>query len=237
MRFCDRGERRATGRGPRRGRPRGRGSARAGRGARRGRCPSRSVGRTSPRSMAMVVVLPAPLGPMKPATTPRGRADGEVVDGSSVAVALRQPFDGEGGSVGESWTQVRPAGRRVVGRPTTLRATSTGVRGPDWYAKTTSWARSRAWSLTIARLTWVRAVAGLRTSSPAISSLVRPCATRATTSRSRSVSTSIVGGASSGRTGRAANSSISRRVTLGDSSASPAATSRTARTRSAGSCA
>src|SRR5438046_8849567 len=29
------------------------------------------VGRTSPSSMAMVVVLPAPFGPMKPATTPR----------------------------------------------------------------------------------------------------------------------------------------------------------------------
>src|SRR5439155_1693571 len=46
----------------------------------------------------------------------------------------------------------------------------------------------------MARLTWVRAVAGLTTSSEAISSLVRPWATRATTSRSRPVSTSMVGG-------------------------------------------
>ncbi len=40
-----------------------------------------------------------------------------------------------------------------------------GRTRPDWYANTTSCARSRACSLTIARLTWVRAVAGLTTSS------------------------------------------------------------------------
>ena len=40
----------------------------------------------------------------------------------------------------------------------------------------------------MARLTWVRAVAGLMYSSAAISSLLRPAATSATTSRSRSVS-------------------------------------------------
>jgi len=39
-----------------------------------------------------------------------------------------------------------------------------GRISPDWYAKTTSCARSRAWSFTIARLTCVRAVAGLTTS-------------------------------------------------------------------------
>ena len=42
--------------------------------------------------------------------------------------------------------------------------------------------------LSIARLTWVRTVAGLTTSSSAISSLDRPVATHATISRSRSVS-------------------------------------------------
>ena len=41
---------------------------------------------------------------------------------------------------------------------------------------TTSWARSRARSLIIARLTWVRAVARLTTSRSAISSLLRPFA-------------------------------------------------------------
>ena len=39
---------------------------------------------------------------------------------------------------------------------------------------TTSWARSRARSLIIARLTWVRAVARLTTNRSAISSLLRP---------------------------------------------------------------
>ncbi len=52
-------------------------------------------------------------------------------------------------------------------------------------ARTTSCARSRTPSLVIARLTWVRTVAGLMYSFPAISSLVRPSATSAITSRSR----------------------------------------------------
>src|SRR4029453_10008467 len=88
----------------------------------------------------------------------------------------------------------------------------------------------------MARLTWVRAVAGLTTSRSAISSLDSPAPARAMTSRSRSVRA-----ARSTRAGRlarrraAANSAISRRVTLGASRASPSATTRTARSSSAGS--
>ena len=33
------------------------------------------VGRTRPRSIAMIVVLPAPLGPIRPATVPDGTAN------------------------------------------------------------------------------------------------------------------------------------------------------------------
>src|SRR3954452_6442977 len=54
---------------------------------------------------------------------------------------------------------------------------------------TTSWARSRAWSLVSTRLTWVLAVAMLTKSSSAISAFERPLPARASTSRSRSVST------------------------------------------------
>src|SRR6266545_3076240 len=53
---------------------------------------------------------------------------------------------------------------------------SSGVARPDWKATTTSWARSFACSLLMARLTWVRAVAGLITSRSAIASLDNPSA-------------------------------------------------------------
>src|ERR1051325_5410886 len=59
---------------------------------------------------------------------------------------------------------------------------------------TTSWARSRAFSLVMMRLTWVLAVSGDRNSRPAISSLDRPSATSASTSRSRSDRLQQVGG-------------------------------------------
>src|SRR5262245_19744456 len=62
-----------------------------------------------------------------------------------------------------------------------------GRTSPDRIAKTTSCAGSRAPSLTIARLTWVRTVSGLTTSSPAISAFDIPVATHDTISRSRSV--------------------------------------------------
>ncbi len=85
------------------------------------------------------------------------------------------------------------------------------------------------------RLTCVLAVSGLTNSRPAISSLDRPAATRPSTSRSRSVSLSSIRPSVRGRSGRLARSVISRRVTLGASSASPRATTRTAWIRSSGS--
>jgi len=86
----------------------------------------------------------------------------------------------------------------------------------------------------MARLTCVLTVAGLTTSCPAISSFDKPSATSAITPRSRSVSPPRSGLARGGRT-RGANSAISRRVTPGDSNASPRATARTPATSSAGS--
>ena len=85
------------------------------------------------------------------------------------------------------------------------------------------------------RLTWVLAVSGDRNRRPAISSLDRPSATSASTSRSRSVSPASTRSLDGRRSGRVARSVMSRRVTLGDSSASPLATTRTAWRRSAGS--
>jgi hypothetical protein len=63
-----------------------------------------------------------------------------------------------------------------------------GVFG-DGDPMTTSCARSRAPSLPMAWLTWVRAVAGLRNSSAPISSLLNPRPTSGSTSRSRGVNT------------------------------------------------
>ena len=84
------------------------------------------------------------------------------------------------------------------------------------------------------RLTCVFAVAGLSTRRAAISSFDRPAATRASTSRSRSVS-AFSRGPGSGCRVRAANSAISRRVTAGAINASPRATTRTPWISSAGS--
>src|SRR6266508_185781 len=77
----------------------------------------------------------------------------------------------------------------------------------------------------MARLTWVLAVAGLTTSRSAISSLDSPSAARAMTSRSRSVSASSAG-VDAGCLDASAKRAISRRVTPGESSASPRATAR-----------
>src|ERR1019366_1443155 len=67
------------------------------------------------------------------------------------------------------------SGRRPRGHPGGI-----GWRTrPLWYAMTTSWARSRAPSFTMARLTCVLAVAGLSTRWAAISSLDSPAAMRA----------------------------------------------------------
>src|SRR5215204_2975093 len=151
---------------------------------------------------------------------------------------------GAGGAVlGGAHRPILPGGSgRRPPRPDTARSdTAPGVgdhgastRRPDSMPKTTSWARSRAPSLSMARLTWVRTVAGLITSSSAISSFDRPVATQATISRSRSVS-SPSRGCGAGRRPVPAKRSITRRVTLGDSSEPPSATTRTARSSSAGS--
>ena len=63
---------RARKRESRSARRRGRGRTQARPGSRRARFPLPAVGATSPSSIAIVVVLPAPFGPMKPATTPAG---------------------------------------------------------------------------------------------------------------------------------------------------------------------
>jgi Domain of unknown function (DUF4277) len=87
----------------------------------------------------------------------------------------------------------------------------------------------------MARLMWVRTVAGLRTSSSAISSLDRPVATHPSISRSRSVRASRPGAEGVPPARCRPNRLTTRRVTEGDSKASPAATTRTARSSSAGS--
>ena len=86
----------------------------------------------------------------------------------------------------------RSAGDGATGGRLLARLGDGGV-SPDSIAKTTSWARSRACSFTMARDTWVRTVSGLTTRTSAISWLDRPLATQATTSRSRSVSWSSCG--------------------------------------------
>ena len=42
----------------------------------------------SPRSMRIIVVLPAPLGPRKPKALPRGNVEIDVVDRGALAEAL-----------------------------------------------------------------------------------------------------------------------------------------------------
>ena len=71
------------------------------------------------------------------------------------------------------------------------------------------------------RLTCVLAVSRAQYSWPAISSLDSPSATRASTSRSRSVSADEGAGRRPAAPGRRRDSAISRRVTPGDSRASP----------------
>ena len=85
----------------------------------------------------------------------------------------------------------------------------------------------------MARFTCVFTVAGLRYSRSAMSSLDSPSATSAVTSRSRFGEHVELPGRR--RLRPVANSPMSCRVTFGDSSASPAATTRTARSSSTGS--
>ncbi len=69
--------------------------------------PSPEVGATSPSSIAIVVVLPAPFGPMNPATTPRGSSKLSSSTADPIAVALGQPLDlhGRGERLVLSWLQ------------------------------------------------------------------------------------------------------------------------------------
>jgi hypothetical protein len=102
----------------------------------------------------------------------------------------------------------------------------------------TSWARSRAPSRPMMRLTCVFTVSGLRCSTSAISALLRPRATRVSTSRSRAdsspscsaMASPVAGAASGSRRARA----MIRAVGPGESSASPAATVRIPSSSSAG---
>ncbi|CAM5480526.1 hypothetical protein SALBM217S_06999 [Streptomyces griseoloalbus] len=80
------------------------------------------------------------------------------------------------------------------------------------------------------RLTCVLMVDSATTSRPAISALDRPCAISTSTSVSRSVRSpyaACADGSTRGASDSLENSVISRRVTEGASSASPAATTRT----------
>src|SRR5215217_8071077 len=86
---------------------------------------------------------------------------------------------------------------------------------------TTAWTRSRAPSLVRTRLTWVFTVFSEMNSVSASSSLDSPLAMATSTSRSRSVRSAKRGLAV--LAGRLENRSMSRRVTDGDSSPSPAA--------------
>ena len=79
------------------------------------------------------------------------------------------------------------------------------------------------WSLRRILLTWVRTVASPRTSSAAISALDRPRATSLSTSSSRLVSSSSLGGRVVPGAGRRTNSLIMRWTIAGASCASPAA--------------
>ena len=98
----------------------------------------------------------------------------------------------------------------------------------------TAWARSRSPSLARIRPTWVLVVCSAMTRVSLISALDRPRAMSRSTSVSRLGERAEPGG--DGRDvapGRRVKSAISRRVTDGASSASPAATTRTACTSSA----
>src|ERR671914_698868 len=202
-----------------------------------------AVGATRPSSIRRVVVLPAPLGPRKPATVPWSisnsswstastspkrlvspltliaamarllpervppttlRAGAAAVVGLAAGLGRRPGGAGGTGRRPAGGAQGDPPGDHPGGPPD---PPGPGVIRPVSYASITSWARSRAWSLARTRLTWVLAVAALTTSCSAISALERPLATRASTSRSRSVSEARAAGVTglgSGRRGEPA---------------------------------
>ena len=95
------------------------------RAARPSTVPSPSVGATRPSSIAIVVVLPAPLGPTKPATTPAGTSIVRPSTATRVAVALRQAAQRDrragravraGGRGRASWSAIMGACSFVRGR-------------------------------------------------------------------------------------------------------------------------
>ena len=65
------------------------------------------VGRTRPRSIAMIVVLPAPLGPIRPATVPDGTANDTWSTAVAAAVPLGQPVDHDGVVGVDRWVDQR----------------------------------------------------------------------------------------------------------------------------------
>ena len=89
-------------------------------------CPSKvarpRVGRTSPRSMRIVVDFPAPLGPRNPVTAPGRTVEAEVVDRGDVAVALGQAVELDRCHT----STLGRRGWRGVGREGSPRATSAG---------------------------------------------------------------------------------------------------------------
>ena len=116
----------------------------------------------------------------------------------------------------------RRRGQRGAGGMTAQRGGHSVSKSPVWYARTTAWTRSRSPSFWRTCVTWVFTVVSLMKSSCPISAFDRPRATSRRTSRSRALrSSSSLGGV--GR-GRRMNRSITRFVTVGERSASPAAT-------------
>src|SRR6266568_1106041 len=97
---------------------------------------------------------------------------------------------------------------------------------PASYARITACTRSRRPSLASTWPTCVLTVASLTNRATAISALLRPRATCSKMSRSRAVSDASSDGDGAKAGGRRTNASIRRRVTVGASSALPAAAGR-----------
>ena len=124
---------------------------------------------------------------------------------------------------------------KAADRPLTRAAQAPGRTRPVSYATMTSCTRSRRPSLVMARATWVFAVSGLMNSRPAISSLDSPAGDERHHLALPLGQAASRPSASPATAGCVENRVTTRRVTLGDSSASPAATTRTARRSSSGS--
>ena len=148
-----------------------------------------------PSSAPALLMLLAP-GPGGRLRRPRPARPAHRHGGRQGEVTCRDEWGPKGPARNNSAARLRPGTA-----PGAVRSGRIAMYSPDSIANTTSWARSRAPSLTIARLTWVRTVAGLTTSAAAISSLDSPVPTQATISRSRSVSSASRGCGSCGAAG------------------------------------